>query len=284
MWRMGFLALFLMIAIALHADLTKSMWRYRAQIRNEIAAGYVLPSKFSSVLALGYKGLLSDYLFLKTVTFYGERHVSKKALSELDWEYVISSLDVLTDLDPYFEDPYVFAEGCLAWEGRVVEANRILEKGRKYRTWDWRIPYFIGFNYFFFLHDYEKGGEFIMEAAKIPGSHSFLSTLGARLAYYGGKSQTAVLFLKEMIAGTRDPQLRNRLIVRLEALQMAAELELLIERFKREHGRAPQRIDELVMFGYVDSLPIDPYGGQWTILRSGRVYSTSKFTYIRKKE
>lgn len=284
MRRMGLLALCLILSIASHGFLTKTMWRHREQVRSQVAAGYVLPSKFSRVLALGYKGLLSDFLFLKTVTFYGERHIAQKTLSEGDWKYVVTSLDVLTDLDPYFEDPYIFAVGNLAWEGKVVEANRLLEKGLKYRTWDWRIRYYLGFNYFFFLHDFEKGGEYIMEAARLPGSHPFLSTLGARLTYYGGKSQTAVFFLKEMIAETTDPGLRNRLEARLLALQRAAELELLIERFKREHGRAPERIDELVTAGYVASLPLDPYGGQWIILKIGRVFSTSKFTYAREKE
>ncbi len=281
MWRMALLVLCLMVSIASHGFLTESMWRDRAQIRSQVTAGYVLPSKFSRVLAFGYKGLLSDFLFLKTITFYGERQLSQKPLSELDWEYVIASLDVLTDLDPYFEDPYVFIEGNLAWEGKVVEANRLLEKGRKYRAWDWRIPYYMGFNHFYFLHDYQKGSEYVMEAARIPGSQTFLATLGARLAYYGGKSKTAVLFLRQMLVEAKDVHFRARLKKRLLALERAVELENLIGFFTRQQGRAPGSMEELVEFGYVDSLPQDPYGGQWLILKSGRVFSSSKFTDTR---
>jgi len=275
------LTLFLLVSVLAHVFVTQEMWQLRDQVRREADAGYVLPSKFSAILAFGYKGLLADFLFLKAVTFYGERQISPGTLSDGDWEYLIASLDVVTDLDPYFEDPYVFAEGNLAWEGKVAEANQLLEKGRKHREWDWRIPYYLGFNHFYFLQDYQKGGEYVMEAARIPGSQPFLSTLGARLAYYGGKSKTAVLFLKQMLVETKEVRLRARLEKRLFALERAVELEELLDRFTREQGRAPGRIEELVTFGYIDSLPQDPYGGQWRILENGRVFSSSKFTNIR---
>lgn len=275
------LLLFLSFSVLLHALVTNEMWELRAQFRRESEAGYVLPSKFSSILAFGYKGLLADFLFLKAVTFSGERHGAERPFSRDDRDYLIASLEVVTDLDPYFEDPYVFAEGNLAWEGRVEEANRLLEKGRRYRPWDWRIPYYIGFNYFYFLQDYEKGGHYVMEAARIPGGHSFLSTLGSRLAYYGGKSETAVLFLRQMILETNDLRLRTRLEKRLIALERAVELESIMDVFKKEQGRAPERIEELISLGYVDALPPEPYGGQWVILKNGRVFSTSKFTDSR---
>jgi hypothetical protein len=281
MWRTLTLSLVLLVSVCTHIVLTQEMWENRGRLRRAADAGYVLPSKFSSVLALGYKGLLSDYLFLKVVTFFGDRHIAKRALSDDDWEFLVTGLDVVTDLDPYFEDPYVFAEGNLAWGGRVEEANLILKKGLKYRHWDWRIPYYIGFNYFYFLQDYEKGAEYVMEAASRPGSHPFLSTLGARLAYYGGKSKTAVLFLRQMILEATDPGLRTRLEKRLVALERAAELEAKIELFVKEQGRKPTSVEELITAGYVDSLPADPYGGQWVILKNDRVFSTSKFTDSR---
>lgn len=281
MRRSFFLPLFLFVSVFAHVFVTQEMWQLRGQVRKKADAGYVLPSKFSAILAFGYKGLLADFLFLKAVTFYGERHINQRILSDRDWEYLKTSLDVVTDLDPYFEDPYVFAEGNLAWEGRVAEANQLLEKGRKHRDWDWRIPYYIGFNHFYFLQDYQKGGEYVMEAARIPGSHPFLSTLGARLAYYGGKSKTAVIFLKQMLVQTQDSRLRARLERRLLALERAVELEDLIDRFTQDQGRAPRRIEELVSADYVDFLPADPYGGEWLILQNGRVFSSSKFTDSR---
>ena len=101
----------------------------REQLRSEVPAGYVIPSKFSRILALGQQGLLSDFLFLKTATFIGGRSVSGQQMADQDWNFVKQSLDVVTDLDPYFVDPYVLAEGLLAWDAQKPElANELLAK------------------------------------------------------------------------------------------------------------------------------------------------------------
>ncbi len=279
-----FLLIALLLSLVAHIFVSRQVWDTRAEVRRSGEAAYVLPSRFSRILALGYQGLFSDYLFLKTLTFYGERQMLQKPLSEDDWHYLVTSLDVVTDLDPYFFDPYIFAEGAMAWEGKIDEANKLLEKGWRYRDFDWRIPYFIGFNYFYFLHDYEKGGYYIMEAAKLPGSPRFLPTLAARLTFYGGKSETAIHFLMGMLADTEDPSFRATLKMRLLALEGAAELEKVIQRFKNDHGRFPGDVQELVTSGYIDVLPTDPYGGQWILLSSGRVFSTSKFANAQNKK
>jgi len=261
-----------------HAALNHHVWQMRASERREIPAGYVLPSKFSRILAFGHKGVLADFLFLKVSTFYGERHLNITEFSDDDWVYLVSALDVITDLDPYFSDPYIMGQAILGWEGRVSEAIHLLEKGRKYRIWDWRMPYYIGFNYFYFMEEYGRAAEYMMEAARHPDSHAFLKPLAARLSYYAGKSQTGVLFLREMIAESDSPNIQAALQVRLQALESAALLENLIERFIAERGVAPEKIEDLVSEGYLAELPVEPYGGNWIILKTGRVFSTSKFT------
>lgn len=257
-------------------------WNCRDQIRRATEAGYVFPSRFSRILAMGNKGLLADFMFLKTITFFGERAGAGQDLASEDWDYVVAALGAVTDLDPYFLDPYVFAEGALAWDaGRFDEANALLEKGFRHRTAEWRLPYYIGFNYFYFLRDYGKGAEYVMQAARTPGSPSFLATLGARLAYYGEKSQTAVLFLKGMLADTQDARLKTMLEARLLALERAALLEELLVRYRQERGHEASSFNDLVAAGYVDRLPEEPYGGQWVVLKSGRVFSTSKFVFCQ---
>ncbi len=117
-----------------------------------------------------------------------------------------------------------------------------------------------------------------MEAAKLPGSPSYLPTLAARLAYYGGKTETGIFFLQGMLAEAKDPRFRAPLELRLLALERAVELEKLVERFKNERGQPPESIEALIAAGFIEQLPDDPYGGEWVYLESGRVFSTSKFT------
>lgn len=272
----------LMLALALYSLVVPGMWNQREQVRLEIPAGYIIPSKFSRILALGHQGLLSDYLFLKTATFIGGRSGAGQPMTEADWQYVIKSLEVVTDLDPYFTDPYVLAEGLLAWDaGKPDEANRLLKKGIENRTWDWRLKFYVGFNYFYFLQDYATASDYIMAAAQTPGSPAYLTTLGARLAYYGGKSRTALLFLEEMLEDTSDPILQRRLQKRHLALQHAVIIEDALALFRDQKGRTPA-FSELVDAGYLTDLPVDPYGGEWILLPNGRVFSTSKFAEITK--
>jgi hypothetical protein len=172
----------------------------------------------------------------------------------------------------------MLGEGLLAWDaGQPQLANQLLIKGTKYRTDDWRLPFFIGFNHFYFLKDYETASGYIMTAAQLPGSDAYLKTLGARLAYYGGKSKTALLFLQQMLTETNDPLLKKRLEQRLTALERAVVIEEALEKFKAEKGRIPEPLSELVATGYLAEMPIDPYGGQWGLAQNGRVFSSSRF-------
>ena len=283
--RRLFPLLILLVAIVTYAFLFQGVWDSREQVRTNTPAGYTIPSKFSRILALGNQGLLSDFLFLKISTFIGGRSGSGEQLNEEDWQFVTQSLDVVTDLDPYFVDPYMLAEGLLAWDaGKPEEANLLLTRGMKYRTSDWRLPFFVGFNYFYFLKDFEAASGFIMTASQLPGSPAYLATLGARLAYYGGKSKTALLFLQQMLADTDDVMMKKRLQMRLLALERAVLIEEALDKFKAQEGRSPKELSELVTTGYLIVLPPDPYGGKWGILKNGRVFSTSKFANAPQKK
>lgn len=274
-----------LLVFAAYALLMPNLWASREQVRAEIPAGYIIPSKFSRILALGNHGLLADFLFLKTATFIGGRSNIQQSMNEDDWVYVAQSLDVVTDLDPYFLDPYMLAEGLLAWDARRIdEANKLLEKGTRYREQDWKLLFFIGFNNFYFLKDYATASDYIMRASRLPGSPAYLKTLAARLGYYGGKSKTALLFLKEMLAETDNILLKRNLETRLTALERAVEIEEALQRFRSEQGKVSVSLDELLAAGYLQEIPVDPYGGQWVINKNGRVFSTSKFADTKSEK
>jgi hypothetical protein len=184
----------------------------------------------------------------------------------------------MSSLDGRFLDPYVFAEMMLAWQGQMFdEANFLLSKGRKYRQFDWRLPYYIGFNHFFFLKDYETGADYIMQAANIDGSPSALPNLAARLAFYGARSKTALLFLRQLITENKQVRLNPELKKRLSALQAAATIEDAALAFVSQNNRRPEKIDELITAGFLVTIPEEPYGGQWRLHPDGRVDSTSNF-------
>ncbi len=283
--RAGVNGLMLLVVLPLYLLVHDISWKQRAEVRRTAPPGYTLPAAFSRVLAMGYQGLLSDYEFLRATTFYGDRSIKQQQMSAQDWDFFAYSLDVVTDLDPYFLDPYILGEGLLTWDTQRYEAaNALLRKGMQYRTWDWQLPYYVGFNYFYFLRDFATGGDYLIQAAEIPGSPAYLKTLAARLAYYGGKTQTAVLFLQQMLAETNSEALKLHMEKRLLALQGAVQIEEALQHYRNADGADgtdPQELSALVRSGYLKELPPDPYGGQWIILQNGRVFSTSKFVDVK---
>ena len=89
----------------------------------------------------------------------------------------------------------------------VRETNELLEKGTRYRDWDWNLPFYAGFNNFFFLHDNAKASELLATAAQRPGPSEQLLSLAARLAYTEKKTENAIMFLRGDIG--RKPRISN---------------------------------------------------------------------------
>jgi len=244
---------------------------------------YTLPSKITGPASLEFKGMVSDFLFLKMITFLGEKISKHERFNEKHWQYLRTTVETITDLDPYFWDPYLFADMLLTWEaGKIEEANNILFKAMKYRTWDYRVPYYIGFNYFFFLRDNIKGAKYLMQASKLPHSPAYLPNLAARLSFYGVKTKTAILFLKKMSDEVSNPSLRNRFELRIKTLEIIDFLEAKVKIYKKRYGHIPSSLQTLVKVGLLKEIPRDPYGGKFLLLKNGRVYTTSKMLQRNK--
>lgn len=238
---------------------------------------YVLPGPVLRITALEFDSLAADLAFLKATTFYGERAYKRIRLAPEDWDRLTEVVQVATDLDPRFLDPYHFAEMVLTWDaGRVADANGLLEKALRYRGGDWAVPYYLGFNYFYFLHDDAKGGEYLMMASRLPESQAFVGLLASRLATQAGRAEAAVVFLDELARSTPDSALRHHIELRLEAVKAIAVLDRAVTMYRDRYGKAPERIERLTEDRILKTLPADPYGGRFFLDEQGRVQTTSR--------
>ena len=261
------------------------LWFYQKAflVKNDLDSrariDYVLPASFTHFAALDFKGVVADFQLLEAIFFIGEKIEKGERITVQNWKYFKKIIQAVNDLDPYFYDPYYFGAAMLAWGPHMYEdAIDILETARKYRTWDWHIPFNEGFIYFYFLKDYKKGGELIGEAAQYKGAPAYYATLSARLSYYSGDHKTGILLLKGMLSETHNEDIRKMYQKRITALEGAVELENAVEKYKQEKGHAPENLQELVTEGIIQVIPTDPYGGKYILLKTGRVFSTSKFS------
>jgi hypothetical protein len=237
-----------------------------------------VPSEVLVATSLEYRGVSADMMFLNASNFIGRNLMERRSPSSEEWQTFYFMLDRMSSLDGRFLDSYIFAEMMLAWQAKMYdEANFLLEKARKYRPHDWRMPYYIGFNHFFFQKNYTLGADYIMQAANISGSPAYLPNLAARLAFYGARSKTALLFMKELIAENKQVELNPELEKRLAAFEAAASIEDAAVEFVNRYGRSPENIHELVSTNVLPAIPQEPYGGQWRLYADGRVDSTSNY-------
>jgi hypothetical protein len=195
-----------------------------------------------------------------------------------EWQWLDNILTASTDLDPYFSDPYLLANAHMTWDGGMIrETNILLEKGMRYRDWDWMLPFYAGFNSFFFLNDNVKASEFLVKASQRPGPGEQLLSLASRLSYKEKKTENAALFLEAVAKKTEDKRLKKEYETRILALQARLLLERSVSVYKEKFGRAPVSLQRMIEKGILKEIPKDPYGGKYSVSPDGEISCTSDY-------
>jgi len=273
-------------AIALSIVATSKNYDFRTKYASEKISRFgQLPAPVLKTLSLEFDGVVADFLFLKTMTVIGQKIGQDVNPSQQEWTMVHTLLDNITELDPRFWDPYLFGQMMLAWQaGMIDKADNLLIKAAKHRPHDFRPYYFLGFNHFYFKKEFALASEYLQKASVKPDSPSYLKGLAARLSLYGNRTEVGIAFLRQMLAGTHDPNLRHYLEKRLTALERIDALEKKVQLYKDRFGNLPKSLDDLVAKGLLERIPEDPYGGDFVLLDNGRVFTTSKLVNVKKKK
>lgn len=277
-----FSLLFAVLCMGLVVRLTPAVHNVRTkQLAASMSDIARVPSAVLVASSGEFKGVVADMMFLNASNFVGRKLMERAEPSAAEWQQFYLLLDRITELDSRFLDPYVFAEMILAWQaGMYAQAELLLQKALISRPEDWRMPYYIGFNYFYFQKMYTEGSRYMMQAANISGSPPYLADLATRLAFYGERSKTALLFLKQMLVENNQVEITPELEKRFMALEGAAQLEDAALLFRQQHGIAATSVAALLQAGVLDEVPVEPYGGQWQLHENGRVDSSSRFITV----
>lgn len=277
-------AVILILLVAVYAFLFPSFERARKEISRVELQELTLPPLVTRFMAMEFRAIAADYIFVRTTQFYGGNASSMHENVRGAWSWLYSNLQVVTDLDPYFEDPYYFGNAVLTWKAAMFnQANRLLQKGAAARTWDWQLPFFMGFNKFYFLNDNRGGADDILEASKRPGASPFLPTLASRLYNNAGKTEIAIALLTNFYVNERNDGLKNVYKVRIDALKQILLLERAVAAYKTRTGRFPQNLQLLIHAGIIKTIPKDPYGGSFYIGQDGSVMTTSNLAFKQKQ-
>jgi hypothetical protein len=283
MMRGAVLPAFLGVLLAGHALVSMGLGSVRGTTAESADLAAPLPAAALKILALEYDNLVADLIFSRTLSFYGGKLHRNESITPATYHTIYRRLDAASALDPRFVDPYYFGQSVLTWGANMPrEANGLLDRGRRHRTDDWVMPFFMGFNAFFFLRDNAKAAEYLMEASTRPEASPLVALLAARMAATGGSTDVAVVFLDELAARTEDPATRLQIMERADAVRGIAILEQAVARYRDMFGVTPTDLRALVDRGLLPSIPDDPYGGTYYLTPQGTVWTTSDLRRIRE--
>jgi len=269
----------LILLVALYAMLVVPFSNYLQNRPIAVKLGSMPDARAIKIFAADQIYLIANYAVTKVLFYYGTIvELDKRKVSMKPEHYnMFKTMETVIKLDPYNMDAYYFMQAAFTWElGRAKDVNRVLDYGMKYRTWDYQLPFYAGFNSAYFLKDYRQAATYFKKAAELSGKELF-TNLSARYFYESGETGLGIAFLDTMTAGAKDPRVKKVYEMRREALDSVRILENAIEGYKKQKGLMPADLNDLVISGVIEAVPSDPYGGRFYLDTEGRVRTSSKF-------
>lgn len=267
----------LLLVVGTHVELT----RLRDARPPQARLGYFPPAPVIKSLTADHYQFMSQVISLQCLFYFGTLVELRTQMP--DWWRIYRAVYTATRLDPYNMDAYYFAQAVLTWEtGMIDQTLELLKFGFAHRTWDWYLPFYISFNYAFFLKDYEKAGKYLAKAAELKPEVEWYATLAARYYYEGGSTALALAYLQEMIPAARNEAIKKRLVTRAKAFERVLQIEQAVATFKERFQADPENLERLVNAGLLQRIPDDPYGGTFYLDKQGRVRTTSKLAPVEK--
>ena len=222
--------------------------------------------------AFGFRNVLADIAWLQAVQVAGT-----PKLTPAEYDRLYALLNVEADIDPKFEMPYLLG-GLVLGEStpHARKALHVLGRGMGQYPSDWRFPFYIGFTHYFSLGDAVAGGGAMAEAARLPGSPSYLSGLASRMFSEAREPEAALAMLETISRQESDPLRRAVLERRIREVTVERDLQALeraVESYREKIGAVPRELSDLVRAGILSGIPEEPNGGRYLMEPGGKVRS-----------
>jgi hypothetical protein len=222
--------------------------------------------------SFGFQNFLADIAWLEAVQVAGNMK-----MATADYDRLFGLLNVTANFDPRFEIPYLLG-GLILGESQehAHEALQVLARGMAHHPADWRFPFYIGYTNYFSLGEPEAAGKSMASAARLPGSPAYLPGLASRMLSEARKPETALSLLTAIARQETDPSRQAVLERRIREITAERDLQMLeqaVERFREKTGGYPEKLQDLVREGIIETIPAEPHGGNYLIMQGGKVRS-----------
>ena len=253
-------------AFALYAITIPRLYR-QARLGASAEMQVALPRSVQVVMAGGDRYLAANLagfraLFASTETM-GPENYRIQALVQKDAAW----------LNPAHEDNYYIAAAILPWNNQVDAAQFVLRRATEARAFDWQPPFYYAFNALHFKKDPVEAATWM----RIAGQHTndeleriSFQQLAAKWVSKGEDLDFAIRLHRSMAKETKHRAFAVFLDKRAQRLENQLALDRAIAQYHQRFGSYPAQLSELVDRAIIATLPMDPFGMQYTIDDKGK--------------
>ncbi len=176
----------------------------------------------------------------------------------------IADLSFLNNVDPKLSYPYAFSVLTLPYAEKnfpdaVSYSFTIGEAGMRNADPDWRIPYYLGINYYLLLKDTRSAAQYFASAAQTPGIPSYAKSFAMNFGILRRERDKVRDLWKTIYQSTNDPSTKERAAAYIERFDDLDYLEAAAKVYKERFGAYPTSTDELVQKNIIPAVPQDPF-------------------------
>ncbi len=164
--------------------------------------------------ALGRTRLAADLCWLEAIQYYG-----KHRRTDQRYGYAETLFRTLTDLDPSFENAYVFGALVLHGDAQAPGAAfALLERGIECNPSSWRLAFEHGFLAYLESKDSRVAVEYLSHAARLPDAPPWVGRLAAYAATKAGDRELSLEMWRRVLENSENDEVRRIARARLREL------------------------------------------------------------------
>lgn len=234
---------------------------------------YFPSGRLLNQIAGSYRLVVADYAWLRAIQYFAWH-----AARDQQYEWLEHIIRTIAQLDPWFVEAYRFGSLIIAWDSdQPLRAIALLRAGMKENPLRWELPFQVAFIAQVRLKEYDLAAHYFAHAAKLPEVWSIVRRWAAVASEKAGNVELARQIWTELWQTHPNQKLKEVARKHLIELlgQTLGELQCAVDSFGRKERRMPKNLAELVDCGYLTQIPVEPFGGEYQLSRSGRVVSSS---------
>jgi len=242
---------------------------------------YLPSGKYLRAIAPGYRELLADVVYLWSIQYYSSYDAGDR-YKYLDHVYS----NVITELDPRYEDPYLIGALIMTMEAGDLEMGlRLLDKGIAANPSDWLLAFEAGFYCYDTLHDYPRAARYFERAMKVPGVHPLVARLRAEMYDRSGDRRASWKYWLEICQSGSDEYTRQVACRHVHDLKIQIDVEELqsaVNAYAAARGANPPSLEALADAGFVERVPRDSEGSAYLYNRATGKVRTVAHPLLRR--